>query len=170
MAQTCTRPLFCCRDPDINQETQRWPTYSEDVPSHRKWSCYVKAFKAPNRRWHVHGKWTKYENSSQSQKLRSNVTNLQSLLAFAMGHITTKLHQFLISSFRDFVQTDRRMDRQTDRRRQKQYLLAAHMQVMTIINTHISSLSKQRYFIPDAPVHDIFVLQFTIHWLHNAAT
>jgi len=36
-----------------------------------------------------------------------------------MGHIPTKLHQFLIRSFRNFVQTDRR--------RQKQYLLAAEL-------------------------------------------
>jgi len=31
-----------------------------------------------------------------------------------MGHIPTKLHQLLISSFRDFVQTDTQMQRQTD--------------------------------------------------------
>jgi len=49
---------------------------------------------------------------------RSNVTNFQALLAFTMGHIPTMLHQFLISSFRDFVRTDA----QTHRRRQKLYL------------------------------------------------
>jgi len=31
-----------------------------------------------------------------------------------MAHIPTKLHQFLISSCRDFVQTDRSTDVQTD--------------------------------------------------------
>jgi len=36
----------------------------------------------------------KYENSSMSK-----VTNFQPLLAFTMGHIPTKLHQFLMSSF-----------------------------------------------------------------------
>jgi len=35
----------------------------------------------------------------------SNVTNFQLLLAFIMGHISTKLHHFLLSSFRDFVRT-----------------------------------------------------------------
>jgi len=46
----------------------------------------------------------KYENSFQGQ--RSIVTRFQSLLAFTMGHIPTKLHQFLIGSFRNFVRTD----------------------------------------------------------------
>jgi len=30
----------------------------------------------------------------------SNVANFQTLLAFTMGHIPTKLHQFRISNFR----------------------------------------------------------------------
>jgi len=46
----------------------------------------------------------KHENSHRRQTL--NVTNFQPLLAFTAGHILTQLHQFLISSFRDFVQTD----------------------------------------------------------------
>jgi len=46
-----------------------------------------------------------------------------------MVHIPTKLHQFLISSFRDFVQTDT----QADRCRQKQYLHAACLQ-LTMLN------------------------------------
>jgi len=46
----------------------------------------------------------KYENSSQGQRSRTNVTGFQALLSFT-GHISTKLHQFLISSNRDFVQT-----------------------------------------------------------------
>jgi len=54
----------------------------------------------------------KYLNSSQGQRSRSNVTDFQSLLAFTVGHTSTKLHQFLISSFRDFVWTDRCTDRQ----------------------------------------------------------
>jgi len=49
----------------------------------------------------------KYENSS---KVRSYVTNFQPLLAFNMGYIPAKLHQFLISSFQDFVRTDRHTD------------------------------------------------------------
>jgi len=53
----------------------------------------------------------KYENSS-----RSNVTNFQPLLVLNMEHITsTKLHQVLISSFRDFVRTDRHTDTETHR-------------------------------------------------------
>jgi len=55
----------------------------------------------------------KYENSSQGQRLRSNVINFQSFLAFSMGHIPTKWHQFLPSSFGDFVRTDTQPDRQT---------------------------------------------------------
>jgi len=31
-----------------------------------------------------------------------------------MGHIPTKLHQFLVSSFRDVLRTDRHTHRQTD--------------------------------------------------------
>jgi len=46
-----------------------------------------------------------YENSFHSQRSRSNVTNFQPPLAFTMAHISTKLHQFLSSSFWDFVQT-----------------------------------------------------------------
>jgi len=49
-----------------------------------------------------------YENSSQGRKLssRSNIINFHPLLAFTMGHIPTKLHQFLTSSFRHFLRTD----------------------------------------------------------------
>jgi len=36
----------------------------------------------------------KIRNSSYSQRSRSNITNSQPLLAFTMGHIFTKLHQF----------------------------------------------------------------------------
>jgi len=56
----------------------------------------------------------KYENNSQGQRSRSNVTNFRPLLAFIMGHISTKLRQFLISSFRDFVQIDRQTDAAKD--------------------------------------------------------
>jgi len=37
---------------------------------------------------------------------QSNVTHFHSLLAFTVGRIPTKFHQFLISSFRDFVNTN----------------------------------------------------------------
>jgi len=40
----------------------------------------------------------------------SNMPNIHPVLAFAVGHISTKLHQFLISSFRDFLQTDTQTD------------------------------------------------------------
>jgi len=63
----------------------------------------------------------KYENSSQGQRSRSNVTNFQGLLAVTTRHSPTTLHQFLACSFRDFTRTDT----PTYRRRQKQYLLIA---------------------------------------------
>jgi len=66
----------------------------------------------------------KYESDFKGQRLRSNVTNFRAILVFMMRHIPTKLHQFLISSFRDFVRTDRLAH--TDRHRQKQYLLVAY--------------------------------------------
>jgi len=59
----------------------------------------------------VYSELKKYDFSSQGQ--RSNVTNFQTLLAFPMGYIPTKLHQFLTSSFWDFLQTDAQTHRQT---------------------------------------------------------
>jgi len=53
------------------------------------------------------GKSTKM---SQGQRSRSNVTNFEPLLAFTMGRIPTKLHQFPISSFRDFLRTNSQTD------------------------------------------------------------
>jgi len=43
----------------------------------------------------------------------SHVANFQPPLAFTMGHIPTKLHQFLTRNFWDFVRRDRRTHRQT---------------------------------------------------------
>jgi len=65
-----------------------------------------------NRGWHVHGEWKKYEDSSQDQRSRKNVTNFQPLLAFPMRHISTKLHWFPTSSLRFSAnrQTDRHID------------------------------------------------------------
>jgi len=37
-----------------------------------------------------------------------------SLLSFTVGHVPTKLHLFLISSFRNFVRTEKRTDGLTD--------------------------------------------------------
>jgi len=68
----------------------------------------------------VYPEVAKYENSSQGQRSRSNVSNFQSLLALTMRHIPTKLRRFPTKRFRDFV----RADAQTDKRQQKQYLLA----------------------------------------------
>jgi len=39
-------------------------------------------------------------------KSQSEMSPTSNLLAVTTGHIRTKLHQFLISSFRDFVPTD----------------------------------------------------------------
>jgi len=69
---------------------------------------------------------------SQGQRSRSNVTNFQSLVAFIMGHIPTKLHWFLTSSIRDFLRQTYSL---TERRRRKQYLLAACAQVRNQILT-----------------------------------
>jgi len=60
----------------------------------------------------------------------SNVTNFEPLLAFTMGHIPTKLHQFLFSSFRDFVWTDRQT-------LLKQYLFAACAQIMNTFQHNV---------------------------------
>jgi len=64
---------------------------------------------------------------SQGQRSRSNVTNFQPILAFTVGHIPTKLHRFLIGSFRDFVRRERRTDRQTDRQTQPKTIPARRM-------------------------------------------
>jgi len=40
---------------------------------------------------------------AQGQRSRSNVTNFQPLLAFTVGHIPTKLHQFLTCNLRDLL-------------------------------------------------------------------
>jgi len=75
-----------------------------------------------------------YENSSQGQRSMSNGTNFQASLAFTtMGNIHTKLHQFLISGFWDFVRKGRHTDRHTEKRRRKQFLLVACMQVMMLM-------------------------------------
>jgi len=113
-AHTCARPFFRCCDLDIKPMTLKLEgdvaRCSENVPSHQKWSCYVKAFETPNGWWNMYGKWKKYENIPQGQ--RSNVPTFNH---FTVGHIPTKLHQFLISIFRDFVRTsDRHTDTQTD--------------------------------------------------------
>jgi len=56
----------------------------------------------------------RYENSSQGKRSRSNVTIFEPLLSFTMWHIPTKSHQFLVSSFGDFVRTDKQTDSRTD--------------------------------------------------------
>jgi len=74
---------------------------------------HLKVFKTPNGQCNAYIKFKKkYKNSSQRQRSRSNVTHFQ-LLAFTVGHIPAKLHQFLISSFRDFVWTDTQMPPKT---------------------------------------------------------
>jgi len=45
----------------------------------------------------------RYEINSQGQRSRSNITNFQSLLAFIVGHVPTKLHRFPTSSFWNFA-------------------------------------------------------------------
>jgi len=65
--------------------------------------------------WKAEPELKNAKNSSQGQRSRSNVTNFQTPLAFAMGHIPTKLHQFPTRSFQDFVRTDRQTQRCTNR-------------------------------------------------------
>jgi len=96
------RLIFCWCDLDINPMTLK-PEGDLDVlkmyPHTRNEAAglrHSKLLTVTNEK--------KYEYSSRS---RSNVTKFQTLLAFTMGHIPTKLHQFLISSFQDSVQTDR---------------------------------------------------------------
>jgi len=86
---------FHCRDLDINPMTLKLEGYLYIL----KMYLYIENEVAGL--WHL-----KNENNYQGQKSRSNVINFQTLLAFIVGHIPTKLHQFLISSFRDFVRTD----------------------------------------------------------------
>jgi len=109
----------------------------------------------------------KYENSSQGQRSRSNVTNFQSLLGFTMGHIPTKLHQFLTGSFRDFVQTGRQTNAQTDRRRQKQYLLAACAQVKIYVSfcskkSHRARLYDITVVTRLSSVHPVYLMNRTV--------
>jgi len=47
-----------------------------------------------------------YENSSQDQRSRSNVTKIQILLRLTITYTCSTIHQFRISSFSVFVQTD----------------------------------------------------------------
>jgi len=79
-------------------ETKPWPRYFDDTLTMMLLGQAIQ----------------KYENSSQGQRSRSNVTNFQTLLAFTMGHIPIKLHRFPTSSFREFLRTDAQMHRQTD--------------------------------------------------------
>jgi len=89
-----------------------------------------------------HSKYIKDElKKNKSQKSRSNVTNFAPVLAFTMGHIPTKLHQFLTGIFQDIVQTDRRTDSKTQQTHTKQYLLAACTQLkrkMILLVEHIA--------------------------------
>jgi len=56
---------------------------------------------------------TKIILNVKGQRSRLNVTNFQPPLVFIMAHIPTKLHQFLVISFRDFVRTDAQTDAET---------------------------------------------------------
>jgi len=116
-AHTCAQPLFCFRDLDINPMTLKLEGDLDILKMylHTEDEVAMLRHSKLNKRWHVHSPWQmkKYENSSQSQRSRSNVTNLQSLLAFTTGHIPTKLNRFLFSSFRDFLRTDKHTDTQT---------------------------------------------------------
>jgi len=76
----------------------------------------------------------KYENNSQGKKSKSNLANFQPPLAFTMAHILAKLHEFLISSFRDFVWTDRCTD--ADRQMPTKTIPTSSIAAMQLKNTH----------------------------------
>jgi len=69
----------------------------------------------------------KYENGSHGQGV--NFHQLPTTFSVHRGAHSIKLHQFLFSIFRDFEQMGRQTHRLTNRRCQKQHLLAACVQV-----------------------------------------
>jgi len=75
---------------------------------------------------------------------KSNVTNFQTLLAFTTRHIPIKLHQFLISSFPDFLWTERVRNRQTDTQRQMplERITARSMRTRGTKKTHTENSTK----------------------------
>jgi len=90
-AQTCARPFLPPWPWPNELQTGSGHGYSKDIFPHRKRSCYVKPFESYS--------LNKYEDSSQGQRSRSNVTNFQTPLAFTMGHIFTTLHQLWSVAF-----------------------------------------------------------------------
>jgi len=63
-------------------------------------------------RQHYHNIYSDHAPTISAFKVKGH--QLPTTTAFTMGDIPIKLHQFLISSFQDFVQTDRQTHRQTD--------------------------------------------------------
>jgi len=84
--------VFCCRDHELGPTTLK---LDREIDIRKTYLQNEKPFESYS--------LNKYENSSQDQRSRSNVTNFQTLLAFTVVHISTESRQFLISSFRDFV-------------------------------------------------------------------
>jgi len=112
-AHTCARPLFCCPDLDINPMTLKVDGGLDILKMYlHTENCQVLMIDEIHMA--ITSEMKKYENSLQGQRSRSHVTNFQLLLEFTVWLIPTKLHQFLISSFRDFVRTDARRDREID--------------------------------------------------------
>jgi len=87
-----------------------------------------------------------YENNSQGQRSKSNVTNLPPLRAFPVGHIHIKRHRFSTSSFRDFVRTDIQID--TDIQMPPKTIPACNMRasnnLKSVYDTHMHGVRGQR--------------------------
>jgi len=100
---------FCCRDLDINPMTLKLEGDLDILKMHLHTENEVAGLRHSKLLIMDEIYMANVKNTKTALKVK--VTNLQKLLACTTGHIRTKLHQFLISSFRDFVRTD--TDRQT---------------------------------------------------------
>jgi len=106
-AHTCTWQLLCFRDFDINPMTLKLEgdLYSVKMYLHTENEFFRNSVEED-----VCMANEKNTKITSGQRSRSCTTSFRPLLAFTTGRIPTKLHRILISSFRDFLQTDRWTD------------------------------------------------------------
>jgi len=100
-------PLFHCRDLDLGPVTLKLNLDLDIVKMYLQTENEKLLGQAIQ---NIQLELKKYKNSSQGQRSRSEVTNFEPLLAFSVGHISNELHQFLVSSFQDFMRTDPQTD------------------------------------------------------------